>query len=229
MNSLKQISIAIDGPVGAGKSTIARAAAKRLGFVYCDTGALYRAIGLYCSRKGVDLKDGSAIAAKLPEISLNIRITDGIQRVFLNGEDVSEEIRLPEISMAASAVSAVPEVRAALLELQRDMARSQSVIMDGRDIGTVVLPNADVKIFLTAKPEIRAKRRYDELVKKGVETTFEEVLADLNKRDYDDSHRDAAPLRQAPDAILADTSELDFEGSVDLICGIIEKALNNKH
>ena len=225
---MKHISVAIDGPVGAGKSTIARAAAKRLGFVYCDTGALYRAIGLYCSRKGVDLKDGSAVAAKLPEISLNIRITDGLQRVFLNGEDVSEEIRLPEISMAASAVSAVPEVRAALLDLQRDMAKSQSVIMDGRDIGTVVLPNADVKIFLTAKPEIRAKRRYDELVKKGVETSFDDVLADLNKRDYDDSHRAAAPLKQAEDAVLADTSELDFDGSVDLICGIIENTLNKE-
>ena len=225
---MKHISVAIDGPVGAGKSTIARAAAKRLGFVYCDTGALYRAIGLYCSRKSVDLKDGSAVAAKLPEISLNIRITDGLQRVFLNGEDVSEEIRLPEISMAASAVSAVPEVRAALLDLQRDMAKSQSVIMDGRDIGTVVLPNADVKIFLTAKPEIRAKRRYDELVKKGVETSFDDVLTDLNKRDYDDSHRAAAPLKQAEDAVLADTSELDFDGSVELICGIIENTLNKE-
>ena len=219
-------AVAIDGPVGAGKSTIARAAANRLGFVYCDTGALYRAIGLYCSRNGVDFKNGSAIAAKLPEISLKLRIAEGVQRVFLNDEDVSEEIRLPEISMAASAVSAVPEVRAALLDIQRDMAKHDSVIMDGRDIGTVVLPNADVKIFLTAKPEVRAKRRYDELVKKGVETTFEEVLADLNKRDYDDSHRAAAPLRQAEDAVLADTSELDFDKSVELVCGIIEKALN---
>ena len=193
--------------------------------MYCDTGALYRAIGLYCSRKDIDLKDSPAISARLPEISLNIRPVDGAQHIFLNGEDVSEEIRLPEISMAASAVSAVPEVRAALLDIQRDMARSGSVIMDGRDIGTVVLPDADVKIFLTAKPEIRAKRRYDELVKKGVETAFEEVLADLIKRDYDDSHRAAAPLRQAQDAVLADTSELDFESSVDLICGIIESAL----
>ena len=225
------VAVAIDGPVGAGKSTIARAAANRLGFVYCDTGALYRAIGLYCSRKGVDLKDSSAITAKLPEISLKLRITgeNKVQRVFLNDEDVSEEIRLPEISMAASAVSAIPEVRAALLDIQRDMAKSENVIMDGRDIGTVVLPDADVKIFLTAKPEIRAKRRYDELVKKGVETTFEEVLADLNKRDYDDSHRAAAPLRQAPDAVLADTSELDFERSVDFVCGIIEGALKTRN
>lgn len=228
MNPVSVASVAIDGPVGAGKSTIARAAASRLGFVYCDTGALYRAIGLYCVRKAVDLSDGSAVAARLPEISLNIRIIDGVQRVFLNGGDVSEEIRLPEISMAASAVSAVPEVRTSLLELQRGMARSQSVIMDGRDIGTVVLPDADVKIFLTAKPGIRAQRRYDELVKKGVETTFEEVLADLNKRDYDDSHRAAAPLRQAEDAVLADTSELDFDSSVELICNIIENALKTK-
>lgn len=221
---MKHISVAIDGPVGAGKSTIARTAAQRLGFVYCDTGALYRAIGLYCSRRGTDLSNAADVAARLPEISLNIRITDGVQRVYLNGEDVSEEIRLPEISMAASAVSAVPEVRAALLELQRSMTKSDSVIMDGRDIGTVVLPNADVKIFLTAKPEIRAKRRYDELVKKGVETTFDEVLKDLNQRDYNDSHRAAAPLRQAEDAVLADTSELDFNASVDLICGIIDEA-----
>lgn len=220
---MKHIAVAIDGPVGAGKSTIARAAAKRLGFVYCDTGALYRAVGLYCTRDGADLKTGADISARLPKISLELRLADGIQRVFLNGEDVSEEIRLPEISMAASAVSAVPEVRAALLDLQRDMAKSQSVIMDGRDIGTVVLPNAEVKIFLTASPEIRAKRRYDELVKKGVNTTPEEVLADLNERDYNDSHRAAAPLKQAEDAVLADTSGLDFEQSVDLVCGIIEK------
>ncbi len=222
---MKHISVAVDGPVGAGKSTIARAAAHRLGFIYCDTGALYRAIGLHCVRKGVDLSKSADIAAQLPEISLDICMTDGVQRVFLNDEDVSEKIRLPEISMAASAVSAVPEVREALLELQRSMADSCSIIMDGRDIGTVVLPNADVKIFLTAKPEIRAKRRYDELVKKGVKTTFEEVLEDLKQRDYNDSHRAAAPLKQAEDAVLADTSELDFDGSVDLVCGIIDDVI----
>lgn len=222
---MKNVSVAIDGPVGAGKSTIARAAAHRLGFIYCDTGALYRAIGLYCVRKGVDLSKSADVAAQLPEISLDISMTDGVQRVFLNEEDVSEKIRLPEISMAASAVSAVPEVREALLELQRSMANSCSVIMDGRDIGTVILPNADVKIFLTAKPEIRAKRRYDELAKKGVKTTFEEVLEDLKKRDYNDSHRAAAPLRQAEDAVLADTSDLDFDRSVDLVCGIIDDVI----
>lgn len=227
MNNLKHVSAAIDGPVGAGKSTVARAAAGRLGFVYCDTGALYRAIGLYCRRNGADLSNGADIASRLPEISLDIRLEEGVQHIFLNGEDVSEEIRRPEISMAASAVSAVPEVRAALLDIQRSVARTNDVIMDGRDIGTVVLPDADVKIFLTARPEIRAKRRCDELVRKGTDTTFEEVLADLNKRDYNDSHRAAAPLKQAEDAVLADTSKLDFEQSVDLICAIIEDKIKN--
>lgn len=225
MIDLKLISVAIDGPVGAGKSTIARTAAERLNFIYCDTGALYRAVGLYCHRNGVNLNDPAAIAVNMKDIHADIRLTDGVQRIFLNGEDVSEEIRLPEISMAASAVSAVPEVRAALLDLQRGIAEKNNVIMDGRDIGTVVLPNADVKIFLTAKPEIRAKRRYDELTAKGADVTFEEVLNDLNRRDYNDSHRAAAPLKQAADAVLADTSELDFDQSVDLICGLIKERL----
>lgn len=224
---MKHIAVAIDGPVGAGKSTIARASANRLGFVYCDTGALYRAVGLYCTRQGADLNNRGDIAAHMPEITLELRLNDGVQRVYLNGEDVSEEIRLPEISMAASAVSAIPEVRAALLDLQRSMAKTGSVIMDGRDIGTVVLPNADVKIFLTAKPEVRARRRYEELIQKGVEAEFEDVLNDLNKRDYNDSHREAAPLKQAEDAVLADTSELDFEQSVDLVCEIIKRAMQN--
>lgn len=222
---MKLISVAIDGPVGAGKSTIARAAAERLNFIYCDTGALYRAVGLFCHRNGVDMHDPSEIAMSLSNIKLEIRLVDGVQRIFLNGGDVSEEIRLPEMSMAASAVSAVPEVRAAVLGLQRDIAETNNVIMDGRDIGTVVLPNADVKIFLTADPEVRAKRRYDELMAKGSGVTFEEVLSDLNKRDYNDSHRAAAPLKQAADAVLADTSELDFGQSVDLVCGIIKERL----
>lgn len=219
------VSVAIDGPVGAGKSSIARNAAKKLGFIYVDTGALYRAVGLYCHRKGVDMSDGAAVAAQLADISPEIRLIDGTQHIYLNKEDVSEEIRLPEISMAASAVSAVPEVRASLLDLQRNMAKTNNVIMDGRDIGTVVLPDATVKIFLTAAPEIRAKRRYDELVAKGVETTFEAVLADLNQRDYNDSHRATAPLKQADDAVLADTSALDFEQSCELICNIIKEKL----
>ena len=221
----KHIAAAIDGPVGAGKSSIAREAAKKLGFIYVDTGALYRAVGLYCHRCGTNMKDPADIASRLPEIKHEIRLCDGVQHIYLNGEDVSSEIRLPEISMAASAVSAVPEVRAALLGIQRGIAAENNVIMDGRDIGTVVLPNAQVKIFLTAAPEIRAKRRYDELCAKGVQTTFEEVLADLNKRDYDDSHRAAAPLKQADDAVLADTSGLDFEQSCELICSLIKEKL----
>lgn len=219
--SSKPVAVAIDGPVGAGKSSIARTAAQRLGFIYCDTGALYRAVGLYCVRNGVDLKNAAETAAQLDEIKPEIRLADGVQHVYLNGEDVSGEIRLPEISMAASAVSSVPEVRAALLDLQRETAAKSSVIMDGRDIGTVVLPNADVKIFLTAKPEIRAKRRFDELIAKGNDVKYEDVLRELNERDYADSHRETAPLKQAEDAVLADTSELDFEQSVELICKII--------
>ena len=206
----KHIAAAIDGPVGAGKSSIAREAAKKLGFIYVDTGALYRAVGLYCHRCGTNMRDPADIASRLPEIKPEIRLCDGVQHIYLNGEDVSSEIRLPEISMAASAVSAVPEVRAALLGIQRGIAAENNVIMDGRDIGTVVLPNAQVKIFLTAK---------------GVQTTFEEVLADLNKRDYDDSHRAAAPLKQADDAVLADTSGLDFEQSCELICSLIKEKL----
>ncbi|MBQ8171903.1 MAG: (d)CMP kinase [Oscillospiraceae bacterium] len=217
------VSVAIDGPVGAGKSSIARNAAKKLGYIYVDTGALYRAIGLYCHRNGIDMKDADAVIAALPSARPEIRLIDGVQHIYLNAEDVSEEIRLPEISMAASAVSAIPAVRTALLELQRDMARANNVIMDGRDIGTVVLPDATVKIFLTAKAEIRAKRRFDELCAKGVQTTFEEVLSDLNTRDYNDSHRETAPLKQAEDAVLADTSELDFEQSCQLICDIIRE------
>lgn len=223
---MKLISVAIDGPVGAGKSTAAREVAKRLGFVYCDTGALYRAVGLYCVRKGADVRNPSEVADCLGDIKVEIRLVDGVQHVYLNKEDVSEEIRLPEISMAASAVSAVPEVRKALLGIQREMAANNNVVMDGRDIGTVILPSADVKIFLTAKPEIRAQRRFDELMKKGAKVTFEEVLNDLNERDYNDSHRAEAPLKQADDAVLADTSELDFEQSVELICRIVEDKRN---
>ncbi len=222
---MKLISVAIDGPVGAGKSTVARAAAERMNFIYCDTGALYRAVGLYCKRNGVDMHDPSSIAVAMSDIKLDIRLAEGAQRIYLNGEDVSDEIRLPEISMAASVVSPVPEVRAAILVLERDIAEKNNVIMDGRDIGTVVLPNADVKIFLTAEPEIRAKRRYEELVAKGKDVTFEEVLSDLNQRDYNDSHRAAAPLRQAADAVLADTSGMDLEQSVDLVCGLIKERL----
>lgn len=221
------ISVAMDGPVGAGKSTIARACAKKLGFIYVDTGALYRACGLYCTRNNISmaLENSDEVERALEKIKLEISLIDGTQHVFLNGEDVSEEIRLPQISMAASAVSAIPQVREFLVDVQRKMAENYNVIMDGRDIGTVILPDAQVKIFITAKPEIRAKRRYDELIAKGNAVSFDDVLSDLNKRDYNDSHRAVAPLKQADDAVLLDTSELDFEGSVEAVIEIIEKKI----
>ena len=217
------IAVAIDGPVGAGKSSIARQAAKKLDFIYVDTGAMYRGIGLYTVSKGVGTKDTGAVISLLPEIELDIKIIDGTQRVFLNGEDVSEDIRLPEISMAASDVSAIPEVRAFLLDLQRGFAKTNNVIMDGRDIGTVILPDAEVKIYLTADAEVRAKRRYDELIAKGKDVKYEDVLADLNQRDYNDMHREIAPLKVADDAVIADTTELDFEQSCELIAKIIKE------
>ena len=222
----EHFSIAIDGPGGAGKSTLAKAVAKKLNILHVDTGAIYRTIGYAAFSRGLDAKDESQIAPLLKEIQIDMAFDETVgQKMLLDGKDVSTEIRLPEISMYASNVSALPCVRAYLLEMQRDIARRRSVIMDGRDIGTVVLPSAQVKIFLTAAPEIRAKRRYDELCAKGVQTTFEEVLADLNKRDYDDSHRAAAPLKQADDAVLADTSGLDFEQSCELICSLIKEKL----
>lgn len=220
------INVAIDGPVGAGKSSIAKAAAKRLGFIYADTGALYRAVGLFCKRNGIEISQDNAPAiekAIYGGLKLEIRLENGTQLIFMNGENVSEEIRLPEISMAASGVSAIPCVRHFLLDAQRKTAAENDVIMDGRDIGTVILPKAQVKIFITAKPEIRAKRRYDELTAKGVEVNFEDVLNDLNTRDYNDSHRAEAPLKQAEDAVLLDTSELDFGQSVEAVINLIEK------
>ena len=225
------ISVAIDGPVGAGKSSVARESAKRLGFIYVDTGALYRGVALYSVRKGLIKEEGKdaefseKIAALLSEITVELKIEDGVQRIYLCGEDVSEEIRLPEISMAASAVSAVPAVREFLLGLQRGIAKSNNVLMDGRDIGTVVLPEAQVKIFITASPEIRAKRRYDELVEKGVETTLEQVLNDLNRRDYQDSHRAVAPLKMADGAVLLNTSGLTFEESVESVVKLAKAAM----
>lgn len=198
--------IAIDGPSGAGKSTIAKAVAARLGITYVDTGALYRTVGYYVRSKGVDPKDAPAVTALLPEIRVDLDYIDGVQVVLLNGENLGDRIRTPEISMYASAVSAIPAVRAFLLDTQRDIAKKRSVIMDGRDIGTVILPNAEVKIFLTASDECRATRRYEELKAKGIETTVEEVLADMRKRDHDDSTRAVAPAVAAPDAILFDNS-----------------------
>ena len=201
------IAIAIDGPAGAGKSTIARLAAKELGYIYVDTGALYRAIGLAASRRGYTAEDKDAVIAMLPSIKVELAFNEKKEQiVLLDGEDVSGLIRTPEISMMASAVSAIPEVRAFLLDLQRDMAHTNNVIMDGRDIGTVVLPDAKIKIFLFASPECRARRRYDELVEKGMDVKYEDILSDVIARDYADSHRDIAPLKPADDAILVDTS-----------------------
>lgn len=214
MMSKKIFSVAVDGPSGAGKSTLSKAVAAELGIVYVDTGAIYRTIGYYVFCKEIDPKDAPAVIAILPELDIQMRYgDDGLQRMYLNGEDVSTQIRLPQISMYASAVSAIPEVREFLLEMQRELARRSSVIMDGRDIGTVVLPNADVKIFLTAAAEIRAQRRAKELEERGTPTPFEEVLRDIQQRDWNDSHRAAAPLRQAEDAVLVDTSELTFDES----------------
>ena len=216
------INVAIDGPAGAGKSTIAKAAAKALGYIYVDTGALYRTVALGAVRAGV-LESDDGIAALLPNLQVELKFVDGNQHVYLNGEDVSDLIRTPEISMGASKVSAVPAVRAFLLDLQRDLAKKNNVIMDGRDIATVVLPNAQVKIFLSATPECRARRRYKELVEKGQTVTYEDVLADVNRRDYQDSHREIAPLKPSADSIMADTSELDLQQSTDLIINIIRE------
>ena len=222
------IAVAIDGPSGAGKSTIARKVAGELGFLYIDTGALYRSIGYYVLKKGGDPEKKEDVEAALPGIRLELRHADGVQRVFLNGEDVSDQIRTPAVSMAASHVSAFPAVRAFLLELQRRMAREHNVIMDGRDIGTVVLPDAELKIFLTATPEDRARRRYEELVEKGEAVTFDEVLKDVIQRDYNDTHRDIAPLRQAEDAVLADTTGFELPQSVALIRSLVEKKLGKE-
>lgn len=211
------ISVAIDGPSGAGKSSLAKRLAADLGYVYVDTGAMYRAIGLYATRQGADLHSAEAVAALLPAITLDIRLEDGTQHVYLNGEDVSEAIRAEAIGMAASAVSALPPVRAFLLDTQRSLAKSRDVLMDGRDIGTVVLPDATVKIFLTASAEARAQRRRKELEEKGQPADYETVLADIRQRDYQDTHREIAPLKQAEDAILVDTSDIDFDQSFALL------------
>ena len=217
------INVAIDGPAGAGKSTISRAAAKEMGYIYIDTGALYRTVGLNAMRKGADVNDPESVIATITDdLKVELRFIDGEQRMFLNGEDVSDKIRTPEASSAASKVSAVPEVRKYLFDLQKNLAKNNNCIMDGRDIGTVVLPDAKVKIFLTASPEARAKRRYDELIGKGMDVKYDDVLADMIKRDYDDSHRAIAPLKQADDAILADTSDITLEESIALIIKIIK-------
>lgn len=218
------VAIALDGPAGAGKSSIAKRAAKALDFIYVDTGALYRTIGLAATRKGVEPKPSPEVEKLLSEITVDLTFNNkGEQIVLLDGEDVSGLIRTPEASMMASKISAVPSVRAYLLDLQRNMAKSYNVIMDGRDIGTVVLPDAKVKIFLTASPEARAQRRYKELCEKGMDVKYEDILNDVITRDYNDSHRETAPLKPAEGCVMVDTTELDFEQSVEKIISVIKE------
>lgn len=214
-------SIAIDGPGGAGKSTIAKIIAKKLGIIYIDTGAMYRAVGLFAVRKGIDTLDSDALKKVIDDIEIDIENTGGEMHIFLCGEDVSNKIRTPEISMAASNVARAVPVRLKLVELQRKLAEKTSVIMDGRDIGSYVLPNADVKIYLTADVEDRARRRYDELILKGSAVKFEDVLEDMKKRDYNDSNREFAPLCKAEDALFVDTTGLELEESVEKLFNIV--------
>lgn len=218
------INVAIDGPAGAGKSTIAKAAAKELGFIYVDTGALYRAVAYNAVKNGV-IDDEQGIISMLDDTKVELKYVEGVQSVYLNDEDVSGFIRTPEISMGASKVSAIPQVREFLLNLQREIAKTNNVIMDGRDIATVVLPDADVKIFLFASPECRAERRYKELVEKGENVSFDDVLKDVNQRDYQDSHREIAPLKPSEESIMADTSELTLQESIDLIVNTIKERI----
>lgn len=223
---MKLFSIAIDGPAGAGKSTFAKRLAKDLGFVYVDTGAIYRSVGLFAFINGIAIEDIEKVAECLGDVKIEVSYDDsGTQHMILNGSDVSKEIRLPEISTYASAVSALPQVREFLLNLQRDFAKRYNVIMDGRDIGTVVLPDADLKIFLSASIEARAKRRYNELLEKNIKTTFEEVESDMVARDEHDSHRAVAPLRQAKDAVFVDTTDLSLEESFNLLRKIVKDKL----
>ncbi len=217
------INVAIDGPAGAGKSTIAREAAKRLGFVYVDTGALYRAVALFVLQRNINPEDSEKVVSVLPMIEVELKYVDGEQRVYLCGENVSKVIRTPEISRAASTVSAYPKVRELLFRLQQETASYNNVIMDGRDIGTVVLPKAQVKIFLTASAEERATRRYNELVAQGKKVVYEEILEDIKVRDHNDSTRAIAPLKQAADAVLLDTTEMTIEQAVNAVITTVRK------
>lgn len=219
---MSKFSVAIDGPAGAGKSTIAKVAAQRLGFLYVDTGAIYRTVGLAAHRNGYASDDRTNISAMLPSLAIDMRYEDGVQKMYLGDEDVSEQIRLPIISKYASAVGAMPEVRAYLMNMQRDMARRYDVLMDGRDIGTVVLPNADLKIFLTASAEERANRRFAQLRETGSDQSYGQVLEDIIRRDQQDMERAAAPLKQAEDAILLDTSDMNLEESIQAVIDLIE-------
>ncbi len=222
----KTIKIALDGPSGSGKSTLAKNLARHYGFVYIDTGALYRTIGLFVSRRGIASDDKEQIVALLPEINIEMRLENGGGRVYLGGELIGDEIRTPVCSKYASDVSKIPEVRAFLLETQRSIARENNVIMDGRDIGTVILPDAQVKMFITASPEARAKRRFAELQQRGVETSYDEVLSEMKWRDANDSNRDIAPAVPAEDAIMFDNSGLDIDGTVAKAIEIIDKVIN---
>ncbi len=221
-------SIAIDGPSGAGKSTISKAVAKKLGYLYVDTGAIYRTVGVFVRTHGVDPRDAENVAALLPQIKIEMRHVEGVQRMYLNGADVTETIREHEISRYASDVSAIPAVRAFLLEMQRKFAQTNNVIMDGRDIGTVVLPNATVKIFLTATAEDRAQRRYLELRAKGSDIAYEQVLEDMKRRDENDSTRALAPLKAADDAVLLDTTGFELEQSISAITELVEKRVSDE-
>lgn len=219
------ISIAIDGPSGAGKSSISKAVAKQLGFIHVDTGALYRALAYNSIKNGVDLGDEISLKNLLKTTNVEISHIDNIQKVFVNGEDVTEKIRSEQVSMGASNISKMPIIRSFLLDLQRQLAHENNVIMDGRDIGTVVLPNADVKLFLTASVEKRAERRYKELLEKNEKIVYNDIIKDIVRRDYQDEHREIAPLKKAEDAVLVDTSELSFEESVDTIIKLIEERI----
>lgn len=217
------ITIAIDGPSGSGKSTISKIIAKKIGFINVDTGALYRTIAYFFLENKINYKEKSEVLKNLNNISVSLKNENFSQTIFLNGVDVTQKIRTNEISMVSSEISVIPEVRQFLLKLQRDIAKENNVVIDGRDIGTVVLPNADVKIFLTADPKVRAKRRYNQLISKGQSTTFDEILELINKRDYNDIHRKISPLKKADDAILVDNSSLNQKNTVDKLMEIIEK------
>lgn len=221
----EHFAIAIDGPAGAGKSTMAKAVAKELGYIYVDTGAIYRTVGYHMSLMGIGPRDTDGITRCIDDVNIVIRYENGVQRMILNGKDVTDEIRTPEMSMYASGVSAQPVVRDFLLEMQRSLARENNVVMDGRDIGTVVLPYADVKIFLTASPEVRAERRFKELTEKGEKTTYEKVLSEMKQRDKQDSTRAIAPLKCAPGAVKLDTSDYTIEESIEAILKIVRRKL----
>ncbi|MBE6827471.1 MAG: (d)CMP kinase [Ruminococcaceae bacterium] len=225
MAKKKVLNVAIDGPGGAGKSTVAKAAAKELGLIYVDTGALYRAVGVNALRNKIDSKDAKAVKKMLKDTLVELKHKDGVQHVFLNGEDVSDEIRTPDASMAASNVSAIQCVRDFLFDTQRDIAKNNSCIMDGRDIATVVLPDAQVKIFLTASAEVRAQRRFLELQQKGSKDSYKKVLKELKERDYNDSHREIAPLKPAEDSIIVDTSEMKLEESISTVVNLIKEKM----